>query len=231
MAAYGAGDVLQQVFCATTLQTVTPQAMLGRVCGAFEAGTISAMLVGTLVLGPLVALAGPRAAAIILALVGLAGFLVCLPRLRLLDRTLGVRAFLRRVPVLATLSRTMLDDLAARLRLEAVADGTPIVRQGERGETFYLIKSGAVEVRAVREDGREVHIATLGPADYFGEIALLRDVPRTATVTARGPVEVYSLSRDDFNDLVARVAAVHAAVGDIGEARYLETQTILLGRL
>lgn len=98
LAAYGAGDVLQQIFSTTILQVATPAPLLGRVFGAFEAATIAMMLVGALITGPLVGAVGPRGAAVILALVGVAGFLVCMPRLRRLEGALGVRVFLRRVP-------------------------------------------------------------------------------------------------------------------------------------
>jgi CRP-like cAMP-binding protein len=105
------------------------------------------------------------------------------------------------------------------------------VCQGERGDRLYLIKDGAVDVAARGADGRDRHLATLGPTDYFGEIALLRDGPRTATVTARGPVELYTLSRADFQELLARAAEVRTSIGGAGEARFLETQSLLAPRL
>jgi cAMP-dependent protein kinase regulator len=78
-----------------------------------------------------------------------------------------------------------------------VPPGHTIVRQGEPGDAFYAIGSGQVEVI---EDGRTINV--LGPGSYFGEVALLLDVPRTATVRARTPVRAYRLEREGFERLI-----------------------------
>ena len=76
------------------------------------------------------------------------------------------------------------------------------MRQGEEGDAFYAIGSGRVEVL---QDGRRIR--ELGPGGSFGEIALLRDVPRTATVRALTPVRVFRLDREGFHRVVARAFA------------------------
>jgi CRP-like cAMP-binding protein len=101
--------------------------------------------------------------------------------------------------MLARLAPVPLEELATRLESASFDAGADIVRQGELGDRFYLIDSGEVEVF---EDGELAR--RQGPGDYFGEIALLRDIPRTATVTATSDVEVLALERDDFLEAVTR---------------------------
>jgi cyclic nucleotide-binding protein/MFS transporter len=226
----GVIDVISDVSSTTLLQSATPDHLLGRVFGAFEALLISAMLVGALVIGPLIDLAGARAATVILSLAGFAFLLVCLPRLLRLEDALGVRVFVRRVPALAGLPHRVLEDVASRSHLERFGDGEAVVREGEVGDRLYMVKDGEAEVAARGEGEGEVAMATLSKHDHFGEIALLRDVPRTATVRARGPLELYSLSREDFQELLERSEELKSAMTGTSDARYLETQNRLLTR-
>ena len=226
----GAIDIVADVNGTTILQTATPDDLLGRVFGAFEATLISSMLVGALVVGPLIDALGVRAATVVFAVAGLALLLVCLPRLRRLEDAVGVRVFVRRVPVLSSLPHRALDDLASRMELQKIPEGTDIVREGEVGDRLYIVKEGEAEVVARGEGEREFEVATLSKNDYFGEIALLRDVPRTATVRSRGPVELYSLGRDDFWELLERSEDLKSAMTGTSDTRYVETQNRLLLR-
>lgn len=115
-----------------------------------------------------------------------------------LEEALTYRADVAQMPILRDLAPAELDLLLARLVPVTAGPGEDIIRQGDSGDRFYLIRSGSVEV--VR-DGRKV--ATLGPGDAFGEIALLLDVPRTATVRALAASELLSLDASDFRDLLA----------------------------
>lgn len=226
----GVFDIVVDVNGTTIIQTGTPEELLGRVFGAFEGILILAMLAGALIVGPLIELLGARATTVVFAVVALAIFLACLPRLRKLDSVLGARMFVRKVPVLSGLSHAVLEDLASRITLEKVPGGTTVVSQGEVGDRLYIVKEGEAEVVARGDDGEEKELAELSKSDYFGEIALLRDVPRTATVRAKGPLELYSLDREDFQYLLGRSEKLKGAVTGTSDARYVETQNRLLLR-
>jgi CRP-like cAMP-binding protein len=86
-----------------------------------------------------------------------------------------------------------IEHVAARLVPLRREVGSVIVKQGDAGDRFYLVAEGELEVT---QDGTT--IGQLGPGDYFGEIALLRDVARTASVTARTNTVLYALDREDF---------------------------------
>jgi CRP-like cAMP-binding protein len=119
-----------------------------------------------------------------------------------LDRSIARAELLRRVPLFADLDAHQVQLIAAQMREESYESGAVIIRQGEVGETFYVIESGQVET-SIQQDGGERVVAQRGPGEYVGEIALLMQVPRTATVRALTPVHTLSLQRDDFDRLVA----------------------------
>jgi putative peptide zinc metalloprotease protein len=123
------------------------------------------------------------------------------------DRSISTAALLRRVPLFADLDAYQIQLIAAQVREQSYAPGDQIIRQGEVGETFYVIESGRVQT-SVRQagadmDGGQQVVAERGPGEYVGEIALLMQVPRTATVRALTPVTVLALEREDFDRLVA----------------------------
>jgi MFS family permease len=97
------------------------------------------------------------------------------------------------IPIFAPLPGPSLDHLAGRLVPLQLDAGTVVVREGEEGDRFYIVAEGTVEVTS--EGGSA---STLAAGDHFGEIALIRESPRTATVTTTTPVVLYALDRDDF---------------------------------
>ncbi|MDP9302717.1 MAG: cyclic nucleotide-binding domain-containing protein, partial [Actinomycetota bacterium] len=106
-------------------------------------------------------------------------------------------ADLQALPSFAHLGTEELTALLAHGSWVNIPPGETVVAEGEVGDAFYAIGSGRVEVE---QEGR--HLRTMGPGQYFGEVALLRDVPRTATVRAATPVRAYRLDRDGFDRLM-----------------------------
>jgi putative peptide zinc metalloprotease protein len=116
-------------------------------------------------------------------------------------RSIARADLLRHMPLFAELDADQIQRIAAELQEEDYGPGAALMRQGEIGESFYVIESGRVRV-SVEEAGKETVVTERGPGEYVGEIALLLDVPRTATVTALTPVQALTLHKDDFDQLV-----------------------------
>jgi ABC-type multidrug transport system fused ATPase/permease subunit len=118
---------------------------------------------------------------------------------------------LRTVPLFAELSQDLLVDLAGYLTLERVGAGVDVVRQGEPADRLILMVQGQVEV-VVGTSENERRINTLTGGDYFGEMALLTDQPRSATVRTLIPTQLYSLGRAEFLTLLERAPSLRDAV-------------------
>jgi len=132
------------------------------------------------------------------------------------------QALLRRMPLFATMDEAEITLLCSRLREEHYSPGKVIIRQGERGDRFHIIKRGHVEVTIRDERGVSEVVNQLDRGDTFGELALLRDAPRNATCRATLPTEVLSLSRQDFGRLVkARFALREKVDRSIARAELL----------
>jgi MFS family permease len=179
----------------TLMQRASADEVRGRVFGAFETLAIAAIGVGGIAAAGLVELLGTDAALVVTGALPPVLVVLCLRRLRRLDAEAGPPelALLRGVPMFAALAAASLELLASRLERVRVPQGEEVIRQGQAGDRFYLIESGEVEVF---EDG--LFARREGPGDFFGEIALIRDVPRTATVRAVTDVELLALDREPF---------------------------------
>ena len=197
LAVLGLGNTLVDVAGLTLLQRAVPQEVLARVFGVLESLLLSTNGFGAILAPLLISGLGIRG-----ALIATGAFLPVLAALywrRLTEIDASARLpgieleLLRSVPIFGPLPEPTLERLSWQLVRVAVPAATAVIRQGDRGDRFYVIAEGELDVVS---DGRTV--AVLGPGDYFGEIALLRDVPRTATVTARTPCVLYALEREDF---------------------------------
>jgi len=111
--------------------------------------------------------------------------------------------FLRQYPLFADLQTSTLSEVADKMQVEYAEPEDIVIRQGDPGEKFYLIRDGNVDV-IVEKDGESRTVAQLGQGQYFGEAALLRDLPRNATVVARDKATFYTLGKTDFKDVIAR---------------------------
>jgi len=112
-----------------------------------------------------------------------------------------IATFLIKCPVFKETSPSLLADVANKMLKEVHPERTIIIREGDEGDKFYIIRSGRVAVLKERE-GKEEVLTELGPGDFFGELALLRREPRAATVRALEEVELLSLSRELFIETV-----------------------------
>jgi MFS family permease len=197
LAVVGIGNTLVDVAALTLLQRAAPDEVLARVFGVIESLLVGAIGLGAILAPVLVSAFGADG-----ALIATGAFLAVLavaswPRLARIDAEVAVPgrelALLTNLPLFAPLPAATVEHLARSLQPVRVVAGEQIVREGEPGDRFYIVASGEVEVAA---DGKPLR--TLGPGEHFGEIALLRAVPRTATVVARQDGELLTLDRDEF---------------------------------
>jgi MFS family permease len=215
LAVAGLGDTVADSSGITLLQRTIPEDVLSRAFGALAMILWGAAAVGALVAPALVELLGIRgtlvAAGAPVALLALAAS----GSLRKVDAAAAPAAaleLLRAVPLFAPLSLPALERLAKGAHPVHVPAGCELVRQGQPGDRFYVVESGELEVSV---DGQRVVSLTRG--DHFGEIALLREVPRTATVTARGDAGVYAVEGEEFVGVVTgNAASLEAANTVIG---------------
>ena len=194
---YGRSDMAGR----TLLQRVVPDHLRTRVFGVLEGVHQAGSAAGAALAPLLVAAFGIRGGTLVAGLLVPAAVLVLQGRIRALDRVLSIPerelAILRDVDLFHSLHAHGLEWIASRVREDTRPAGTVIVREGEPGNRFYVVAEGEVDV--TRGGGP---VATLGSGRYFGEVALLRHVPRTATVTAKTPVVLLELERADFLEAV-----------------------------
>lgn len=195
---FGVAESILRVTTDVGIQRGAPDHVLARIFGVCEGLQMATMALGSLALSLLVNAVGLNAS---LAIVGAAtatgliaggewfrhlGGDVPPPPDHLVERLLAD-------PVFAQLGGPALARLADRVEMVSAEPGRVVIAEGEPGDRYYLIVDGTVDTTIAGE-----YIRTMGPGSSFGEIALLRGVPRTATVTATSDVELLAISRDDF---------------------------------
>jgi len=197
MAVVGLGNAVQDVAGGTLTPRLFPPDVVGRVLGAEELVVFAGGAAGAAAAAPLIRVVGPRGCLGVLGLglvVLVAAYVV---RFVQIDRAAPVSGpttdLIRGLPMFAPLPLAAVDLLASRLVAHDFATGEVVMREGDPGEDYHLILAGTAAVTV-----RSVARPDLGAGDGFGEIALLRDVPRTATVVAAEPLRTLALHRADF---------------------------------
>jgi MFS family permease len=202
------GAVILDVLALTQLQRAVPGDVLGRVWGALDALVVSAIILGSLVVAPVIDLVGADAAFVLLPLsvpvLGLAGVAGLLradqESVELLTRIGPAVAVFETVPILEEADRAVIERLALAAEVQSVQIGTDVVVQGEPSEHFYVVESGRFDVLVALDDRSPEPVNVLGAGDWFGEVGLLHDAPRSATVRARWPSQVWRIDGSELLD-------------------------------
>lgn len=211
----GIGNTLVDVSGMTLLQRAAPDDVLARVFGVLESLLLLTIGLGALVAPLLVNWLGTRGALVVAGALLPMLVVPAWPRLTAIDRAARIPEHLELLggnAIFAPLPEATLEQLADQLAEVRVRPGVEVIRQGESGDRFYLVGEGTLNVYV---DGQQKQ--TLAAGDSFGEIALLRDVPRTATVTAQSDSVLYALDRNAFISAVTGFGpSLSAAEGVIG---------------
>ena len=216
LAVVGAANALEDVAAFTLLQRIVPDETLTRMLGLVWGLAMGGVALGSIAAPVVVTVIGPRPAFAVVGSILPLLTLVTYRRLVELDRSVAPVAefeLIEGVPMFAPLSLAAKERLAKHVVPVDVVAGELVISAGDLGDRFYIVGEGELDIDV---DGRH---AAAGPTDYFGEIALLRDVPRTATVTATTDSRLFALDRDDFLAAVTGHSAAHAAGESVVEER------------
>jgi MFS family permease len=213
LAVVGGSRALFDVSTRTLLQRAVPSDMVARLFGIAEGLSMAGLAVGSLLAPALIALADARIALAAVGAILPVLVITCIRFLARIDQQAQVPiveiSLLRSLPVFRCLPAPALEGVARALEPVAYIPGAVILQEGDPGDRFYAIAHGRVEIR---QGGRT--IATAGRGDGLGEVALLRDGPRTATAVATTAVTAYALDRASF----LAVVNGHAPTRETAEA-------------
>lgn len=226
----GAGTLVVDVLALTALQRTLPPYLVARVYGVFIALVLTAISLGAAVTPVLLSLFGLTGTLLIYGLGTPLVVLLGYPRLLHVDRLAKRRLeelqpklrALEASPLFSALGRANLEHLAAAATEIAAPIETLIIRQGDPADAMYLIEEGAVAVTVRGEDGQRHPVAELTAGDYFGEIALLDGVPRTADVRVVEDCRLFKIDRDTF----LSAAGQNPGTGFLDRARHRTAQTM-----
>lgn len=216
LAVVGAANSVEDVAIITLLQRTADEELLTRVLAVLWGVAMGAVAIGSLAAPAIVDAVGVHAAFVVVGLILPVLTVATYRRLTAIDLAVAPSKeldLIGEVPMFAPLSLAAKESLAASLAPVAAAPGQCVIRAGEIGDEFYVVADGELEIDV---GGTQT---TAAAGDYFGEIALLRDVPRTATVTARTKSLLYALPRSAFLAAVTSHAAAYASGQEIADSR------------
>jgi MFS family permease len=216
LAIVGVANSVEDVSIITLLQRTADEELLTRVLAVLWGLAMGAVAIGSLAAPAIIDALGVHAAFVAVGLILPVLTVATYRRLAEIDRTAAPSrelGLIAAVPMFEPLSLAAKESLAASLVPVSVEPQEHVIRAGEIGDRFYLVADGELDIDA---GGART---TAGSGDYFGEIALLRDVPRTATVTARTTSLLYALPRTAFLAAVTSHSAAYAAGQDVAETR------------
>ena len=215
----GAGRSVGDVSGRTLLQRISPNDILSRVFGVLEGLMMLALVVGSVGAAVLIEAWGVETALVVVGAFLPIVILLSSGRLLSIDRSAEapdaeILRLLRQIPFFAPLPAPAMERVMADVVARDAAAGDVLIREGDRGDLFYVIVEGTVEITR----GGEA-VSEQGPGAYVGEIALLRDVPRTASVTAKTPLRLIALEREPFLLAVTGHPVSHEAAHAVATAR------------
>lgn len=217
LVAIGLCDPMLNIGVGTVPQRLAPTRMLSRVFAAIESVFIGFTALGAFLTPVLVAALDVRGAALVFGAVGLLMTIGAAIGVRGLDSRLAAPRgldLIEQVPLFQPLNPIVIEQIAHRLRVVSVPAEEAIVTEGGRSDRLYVIESGEVDVT----QGKKV-LRREGAGDVFGEIGLLHDVPRTATVTAASDVVLLTLSRGEFLRALSGEPRAREAAEDLASRR------------
>lgn len=218
LVATGVGWSFVYVAATTLTQRLAGDDVMTRVFGVAESVTTGAEAFGGLLVPILIVLLGPSGALVVAGLALPIVAIVAAPAFLRADRAdpafLADLRIVRGVPMFAPLSGPVLERLAGDAIRVVARPGESIVEAGQVGDRFYVLTEGTAEVEVHGRPPRR-----LGPGDAFGEIALLGDIPRTATVRAASPATLLAIDRGPFIEALTGQARSRALAADVVSER------------